>query len=49
MSLRLHSKHGLNPTIPTCYFCGKEKNELVLLGAAYKEQAPMHMTLDKEP
>ena len=49
MSLRLHREHGVNPTIPTCYFCGKEKNEVVLLGAAYKEQAPMHMVINKEP
>jgi hypothetical protein len=48
-SIRLHREYGLNPTIPICFICGKEKNELVLLGAAYKEQAPMHMCLDKEP
>jgi hypothetical protein len=49
MSIRLHKEHGLNPTIPTCFICGKEKNEVVLLGAAFKEQAPMHMVLDKSP
>jgi hypothetical protein len=32
-----------------CYVCGKEKNEVALLGAAYKGEAPMHMILDKEP
>ena len=31
-SIRLSPKHGLNPTIPVCFFCGQEKNELVLLG-----------------
>jgi hypothetical protein len=48
-SIRLHKEHGLNPTISTCFFCGQDKNELVLLGAAYKEQAPMHMVMNKEP
>lgn len=47
--IRLHPQHGVNPTIPTCWLCGKSKNEVVLLGAAYKEQAPMHMVLDKQP
>lgn len=48
-SIRLHSKHGLNPTIPVCFLCGKEKNEIALLGAAYKSEAPMHMCINKEP
>jgi hypothetical protein len=48
-SIRLHSKYGVNPTIPVCFICGKDKNEVVLLGAAYKKEAPMHMCLDKEP
>lgn len=47
--MRLHHKHGLNPTIPTCARCGKDKHEIVLLGAAYKNEAPMHMVLDHEP
>lgn len=48
-SIRLHKEYGVNPTIPKCFICGKDKNEVVLLGAAYKEQAPMHMCLDKSP
>jgi len=48
-SIRLHPQHGLNPTIPVCFICGKDKNEVVLLGATYKEQAPMHMCLNKTP
>lgn len=48
-SIRLHPKHGLNSTISTCILCGKDKNEIVLLGAAYKEQAPMHMVTSLEP
>ena len=49
-SIRLHPKYGLNPTIPTCFFCGKEKNEIVLLGAAYDGEAPKHIgAMDKTP
>lgn len=48
--LRLHRKYGVNPTIPTCFFCGKEKNEILLLGAAYKGEAPMHIgVVDHRP
>lgn len=46
--MKLNKKHGVNPTIPVC-FCGKEKNEVVLLGAAYKEEAPMKMFIDFSP
>lgn len=45
----LHEKYGLNTTIPQCFICGKPKNEIVMLGAAYKEEAPMHMCIDKVP
>lgn len=31
-SIKMSKKHGLNPCIPICVFCGKEKNELALLG-----------------
>jgi hypothetical protein len=48
-SIYLHPKHGLNPTIPLCIVCGKEKNEIALLGNAYKGQAPMHMVTSIEP
>jgi hypothetical protein len=47
--MRLHKTAGLNPTIPLCFICGKPKNEIALLGAAYKQEAPMHMTVNKEP
>jgi len=48
-SIRLHKEHGLNPTISQCIICGEDKNEIMLLGAAYKEQAPMHMVMTVEP
>ena len=49
MFLRLHSKYGVNPTIACCYLCGKEKNELALLGAGYKGEAPKYMIIDYIP
>lgn len=30
--IRLSPNYGLNPTIPICFFCGQEKNEVALLG-----------------
>ena len=48
-SIRLHPEHGVNPTIPQCYLCGGDKNEVALLGASYREKAPMKMCIDKEP
>ena len=47
--LKLHPKHGVNPTIPVCFWCGKEKNEVALLGAAYKGEAPRNLVIDLEP
>lgn len=49
MGVRIHEKYGLNPTMPICIICRKEKGEIALLGASYKEQAPMKMLLDIEP
>ena len=45
-SIRLSKEYGLNPSITTCYFCGKEDG-IALLGDAYRDehgnkaQAPM--------
>lgn len=47
--MKLHPKYGVNPTIPLCWWCGEAKNEVALLGAAYKDEAPMHMVLDHNP
>ena len=47
--IRLHPKFGLNPTVPTCFYCGKMKGEIAILGASYKGEAPMHMCLDLNP
>ena len=52
-SIKLSPKYGVNPTIPCCFFCGKEKNEIALLGKVGKRdediEAPMHMVIDYEP
>lgn len=47
--IRLHPKHGVNPTIPLCFWCGEGRNEVALLGAAYKGEAPHNLLLDYEP
>lgn len=48
-SIRLHPKHGLNPTVPVCFWCGEDKGEVALLGNKYKGEAPPKMVLDYEP
>lgn len=52
--IKMSKKHGVNPTIPVCFFCGEEKNELALLGHIRTKndsdaEAPPHMLLDYEP
>ena len=39
MSLRLHSTHGVNPSVSVCIMCN-EGVEVVLFGAAIASQAP---------
>jgi len=34
MSLRLHSKHGVAPTLTVCEVCGADGQDLLLLGAS---------------
>ena len=48
-SIKLHKEFGLNPTISKCIICGKQKNQIALLGAGYKKQAPMSMVTEPEP
>lgn len=48
-SIRLHPKHGLNPTMPVCFYCGKDTGEIALLGAGYRGEAPHKMIINKEP
>ena len=54
-NITLSPKHGLNPTIPVCAWCGEPKNEIALMGRIKTDkkgedpQAPMHCILDYEP
>ena len=54
-SIKLSKKYGVNLTIPVCFFCGNEKNEVALLGhiGDYRQgedfEAPHRMVLDYEP
>lgn len=53
--IRLSKKYGVNPTIPVCFWCGKEKNEIALMGhigdgrKGEDIEAPKNMILDYEP
>lgn len=50
-SIKISPKHGVNPTIPVCFFCGKPKNEIALMGRmGGKEdiEAPRNLVLDEE-
>ena len=55
MSIKVSEKYGVNPTIPVCFFCGEEKNEVALLGKITDKQtkeeieAPMRTVIDYEP
>ena len=49
-SIQLSPKHGVNPSIPICFWCGKEKNEVALLGRLNNDApAPRHVLLDYDP
>ena len=53
--IRLSPKHGVNPTIPICAWCGEQKNEIALLGQIGDRrkgedlEAPRTCILDYEP
>lgn len=54
-SIKLSPKHGLNPCIPVCFFCGEEKKEIALLGQIGDRrrgedyEAPRRAVLDYTP
>lgn len=37
MGFRVSEKHGINPSVDTCFICGKETN-FVLFGTSYKDK-----------
>ena len=53
--IRLSKKYGVNPSIPICFWCGQEKNEIALLGhigdgrKGEDLEAPRNVLLDYEP
>lgn len=53
--IKLSKEHGVNPTIPICFWCGEQKNEIALMGhiGDYRKgedfEAPKNMVLDYEP
>ncbi len=48
--IRLSEKHGVNPTIPRCYFCNEPKNEIILCGYIKGDaEAPKNVVFDKNP
>jgi hypothetical protein len=50
-NIKLSPEHGLNPTIPVCFWCGEDRNEVAILGKIDKQdsEAPMRMVMDYEP
>lgn len=51
--IKLSPKHGVNPCIPVCFFCGEDKNEVALLGKIGGRgedlEAPRRAILDYVP
>ena len=48
--IKISPKYGLNPTIPVCFWCGKQKNEIALMGRMKGDiEAPKNMVLDYVP
>ena len=50
MSIKLSEKHGVNPSMSICFFCGGEKNEIVLPGKLKGDkEAPRQGVWNYEP
>ncbi|MBP5595332.1 MAG: hypothetical protein J6Y02_08115 [Pseudobutyrivibrio sp.] len=48
--IRLSEKHGLNPTLGVCFFCGEETGEIGLLGKLKGDkEAPRRAVLNYDP
>lgn len=49
-NINISPKHGLNPTMPVCFWCKREKKDVVLLGKLPGDaEAPRHCVLNYEP
>ena len=50
MSIRLSEKHGVNPTMGVCFWCGEEDGTIALLGRLPNDrEAGRHMVLNYDP
>lgn len=50
MNIKISEKYGVNPSIPVCFFCGKEKNEIILAGRLSGDvEAPRKAVWDMNP
>lgn len=50
MTVTLSEKRGLNPSISICFFCGGEKNELIIPGRLKGDrEAPRKAVWNREP
>lgn len=48
-SIKISKEHGLNPSLVTCFFCGKDK-EIALFGRLpHDQEAPHRVMIDYEP
>lgn len=53
--IRVSPKYGLNPTMPICFWCGKERGDIAIMGRIgdgrkHEDiEAPRHMVIDYEP
>jgi hypothetical protein len=48
--ITISQKHGVNPAIPKCFYCLKDKNEIILAGRLPKDaEAPRGAVWNKEP
>lgn len=48
-SIRISPKHGLNPSITTCFFCGKDTGVALLGRMKNDTEAPRHIIVNYEP
>ena len=50
MSVKISPKHGVNPSMGICFFCGEETGEIAILGKLPNDQeAPKYAILNYEP
>jgi hypothetical protein len=43
-------KHGVNPSLEVCYWCGEEKNSIILFGRLPDDkEAPRYSCINYDP